>query len=82
VITDATIWDKLTSHGIVTCEREPSQEVYSIVVQYLTEKMLHDIVSGNPPYQLADYDPMYMEAAEREITERNLLGKKRLEVPV
>ena len=82
MITNADIWDKLVAHGVVTCERPIKDKTYRTAVRYMTQKMLEMIVNGEGLTHLQSYVEEYQRAAEVELTERNLLGKKRLEMPV
>jgi len=83
VITDKNIWEKLRSHGVITGEYPVPLATFKIVVQYLTQLQLQGVIThSSDGGHNSDFPLEYSKAAEVELTERNLLGKKRLDVPV
>lgn len=73
------VWNTLRDFNILPKDGE--HEWYGVVLCYMTDECLDYIINGVDSIDTAWYNSQYIEAAEREVMERNLLGKKKLELP-
>jgi len=82
VSIEKSIWEKLRGHGVIGGEYPVPKDTFKVVVQYLTQLQLEGVIKHHDEGKLSDFPADYRAAAFDELTERNLLGKKRLDLPV
>jgi hypothetical protein len=70
-MTEAKIWKKLRAQGKILLY---GPDRFVIVTRHLDDTILDRIIHN----KRQDYDKMYIKAAECEVLERALLGKKRI----